>query len=151
MLIRVHSKHFIMVQKFLPTSPSHSTMSYEIYRHRSASDEDFHRIADMYERVMREDKVLCTRAQENLEGGVFVNGLLHPKFEKAPLFFQSTVREVVQAHWEEEKRAGKEIWLAKSRVVGTGEERSEMDEDICSGIACKGGGKDGRVDEAMEW
>lgn len=127
-------------------------MSYEIYRHRTASDADFHRIADMYERVMREDKVLCTRAQENLQRGVFVNGLLHPKYEKAPLFFQKTAREVVQRHFKQEKEAGREIWPAKTRVVGTGEKGSREDEEICSGVACMGlDGKDGRVDEAMDW
>jgi hypothetical protein len=137
-----------MIQKFLPTSPLHSTMAYEVYRRNGSSEADFHLIADMYERVMREDKVLCTNAQKNLERGVFVNGLLHPKYEKAPLFFQRTVREVVTEHYEKEKQAGKEIWPARHRVVGAGEKGSERDEEICAGIkACK----DGRVDEAMEW
>jgi hypothetical protein len=78
-------------------------MSYEIYRNKASSDEEFHLIADMYERVMREDKVLCDAAQRNLDRGVFVNGQLHPKYEKAPLFFQGTVRSVVTEHWEREK------------------------------------------------
>ncbi|KAF2688180.1 ISP domain-containing protein [Lentithecium fluviatile CBS 122367] len=138
------SKHFIMVQKFLPTSPLHSTMSYEIYRRRGSSDVDFHLIADMYERVMREDKVLCTNAQKNLERGVFINGLLHPKYEKAPLFFQKTAREVVMQHFEAEKREGREIWPARQRSEkGT---VSERDEEVCGGL-----GKECRVDEAIEW
>jgi hypothetical protein len=120
-------------------------MSYEIYRNKSSSDADFHLIADMYERVMREDKVLCTNAQKNLERGVFVNGLLHPKYEKAPLFFQKTAREVVMQHLEREKKEGKEIWPAKQKVGGKGKEGSERDEEVCEGLAC------GRVDEGLAW
>lgn len=86
----------------------------------------------MYGRVMREDKVLCNAAQRNLESGVFVGGLMHPKYEKAPLFFQQTVREVVKEHWGREKQAGKEIWAARQRVDGV-----EGDEEICAAITCR--------------
>ena len=88
---------------------------------------------------MREDKVLCHAAQKNLERGVFVNGLMHPKFEKAPLFFQKGVREAVAEHWQGEKASGGEIWPA-SRAAG-GE-----DEEMCKRIEC-GGGEKG----ALEW
>lgn len=87
-----------MIQKFLPSSPHSSKMAYEVYRNRKSSEEDFGRISDMYARVMQEDKVLCNNAQKNLERGVFINGQLHPKYEKAPLFFQQTVREVIIEH-----------------------------------------------------
>jgi hypothetical protein len=137
-----------MIQKFLPTSPTTSTMSYEIYRNTSSSDAEFHLIADMYERVMREDKVLCDAAQKNLDRGVFVNGQLHPKYEKAPLFFQKTVREVVTQHWEREKEAGSEIWPAK-RGMGENVEVSEEDERICAGIECASGAKGGK--EGLVW
>jgi hypothetical protein len=124
-----------MVQKFLPTSPTTSTMSYEIYRNKHSTSADFHLIADMYERVMREDKVLCTNAQKNLERGVFVNGQLHPKYEKAPLFFQATTREVVMAHAELEKREGGEIWPAKQKM-GEDTGVSDKDEEFCKGLSC---------------
>jgi hypothetical protein len=101
-----------MIQHFLPLTPTTSKMSYEIYRNTSpaSSDADFHLIADMYERVMREDKVLCVAAQKNLDAGVFVAGELHPKYEKAPLFFQSAVRAAIVEWAQREKVAGKEIW-----------------------------------------
>jgi hypothetical protein len=127
-----------MIQKFLPSSPITSIMSYEIYRNRHSSDAEFHLIADMYERVMREDKVLCDAAQKNLDRGVFVNGQLHPKYEKAPLFFQDTVRKVVTEHWEREKREGREVWPAKQRMREN-IEVSESDEAICAGIECASG------------
>ncbi|CAI6340711.1 unnamed protein product [Periconia digitata] len=140
----VLSRHFIMIQKFLPVSATESAMSYEVFRNKHSSDEDFHLIADMYERVMREDKVLCAAAQKNLERGVFVNGQLHPRYEKAPLFFQSTVRDVLREHREQEKKAGREIWPAKM-VVGQGKEGSEEDEEFCRGLSC---GDDGK---GLEW
>ncbi|KAH7065966.1 Rieske [2Fe-2S] iron-sulfur domain-containing protein [Paraphoma chrysanthemicola] len=140
------SRHFIMIQKFLPTSPTTSTMSYEIYRNRASTDAEFHLIADMYERVMREDKVLCDAAQRNLDRGVFVNGQLHPKYEKAPLFFQDTVRKVVGEWWEREKAEGKEIWPAKRTMVENAGV-SEADERICEGIECASGGKK----EVLAW
>lgn len=102
-------KHFLMVQKFLPRSANASTSHYEIFRAKTSSEEEFHRIADMYERVMREDKVLCTNAQRNLERGVFSAGLLHPRYEKAPIFFQGSCREVVGGHAERERREGRVV------------------------------------------
>ncbi|KAF2023453.1 ISP domain-containing protein [Setomelanomma holmii] len=132
------SRHFIMIQKFLPLSPTRSTMSYEIYRNIHSTDSEFHLIADMYERVMRVDKILCDAAQRNLDRGVFVNGQLHPKYEKAPLFFQNTVRWVVTEHWEREKREGREVWPAKRRMVEN-VEVCEVDERICEGLECMGG------------
>jgi hypothetical protein len=125
-----------MIQKFLPKGPKSSTMSYEIYRNRNSTETDFRLISDMYERVMREDKVLCTNAQRNLERGVFVNGQLHPKYEKAPLFFQETCREVVTEHYEKEVAEGREIAPAKQSVKDGGEGISASDESICAGLAC---------------
>ena len=106
-------KHFLMIQKFLPHSPSTSISHYEVFKAKTSTEEQFHLIADMYERVMREDKVLCNNAQANLNRGVFRAGLLHPKYEKAPIFFQQNCREVVQEHWAKEKKAGKEVHPAK--------------------------------------
>ncbi|KAF3046330.1 Choline monooxygenase [Didymella heteroderae] len=106
-------KHFLMIQKFLPHSPSTSTSHYEVFKAKTSTDEEFHLIADMYERVMREDKVLCSNAQANLNRGVFKAGLLHPKYEKAPIFFQQNCREVVKEHWKREKREGRQVHPAK--------------------------------------
>ncbi|KAJ8110844.1 hypothetical protein OPT61_g6414 [Boeremia exigua] len=106
-------KHFLMIQKFLPHSPNASTSHYEVFRAKTSSDEEFHLIADMYERVMREDKVLCNNAQANLNRGVFRAGFLHPKYEKAPIFFQQNCRDVVNEHWKREQRERREIHPAK--------------------------------------
>ena len=110
-------------------------MSYEVYRNRNSSDEDFHLIADMYERVMREDKVLCDNAQKNLDRKVFSHGQMHPVYEKAPLFFQSTVRDVIAEHFDKEKEAGAQIWPARRKPCDS---QGEKDEEIASalGVGC---------------
>ena len=76
------SPHFMMIQKFMPSSATHTKVHYEVYRNESSSEEDFRTIADTYARVMKEDKALCDRAQANLNAGVFINGELHPRWEK---------------------------------------------------------------------
>lgn len=124
-----------MVQKFLPRGPNNSTMAYEIYRNRNSSDADFRRISEMYARVMAEDKVLCGNAQKNLDRGIFVNGQLHPKYEKAPLFFQNTVREVITEHYNREKAEGQEIWPARQKLPSDAQV-SEQDENICADLSC---------------
>ncbi|KAJ5280633.1 Rieske iron-sulfur domain-containing protein [Penicillium angulare] len=144
MTAMVVSPHFIMIQKFLPQSADSSKMAYEIYKNRNSSDEDFYQIADMYERVMREDKVLCANAQRNLDRNVFTSGQLHPKYEKAPLFFQSTVRDVVTEHFEREKKEGGEIWSAKQKPKDNAQV-SEKDEMFCKGLSC------GPQKEVLAW
>ena len=64
-----HSPHFLMIQKFLPDTATKSTLHYEVYRNKTSSDADFKLISEMYARVMAEDKVLCERAQKNLNAG----------------------------------------------------------------------------------
>lgn len=132
----------MMIQKFLPNGPNSSKMAYEVYKNRHSPEEDFRLISDMYARVMEEDKVLCNNAQKNLDRGVFINGQLHPKYEKAPVFFQQSVREVITEHFNREKAAGGEIWPARQKVPsGT----SEVDESICASISC------GAQQEVLAW
>lgn len=105
------------MQRFTPVGPKKSVMRYEVYRHKDATDEDFNFISDMYKRIMSEDKYLCSNTQNNLNAGVFINGLLHPELEMGPLHFQSTVREVVTEHAKKEQAAGHEIWPAQKEVA----------------------------------
>jgi hypothetical protein len=94
----------MMMQKFMPKAPGVSVMYYEVWRNKNATEEAFRNISDLYARVMKEDKVLCERAQANINAGLFINGELHPHMEKGPLFFQKRCREVVMAR---SARAGK--------------------------------------------
>ncbi|KAI9927261.1 hypothetical protein MW887_003648 [Aspergillus wentii] len=140
----VVSPHFIMIQKFLPQGPRDSSMAYEIYRNKNSSDEDFKLISDMYARVMGEDKVLCNNQQKNLDRGIFINGQLHPKYEKAPLFFQNTVREVVTEHFNREKEAGAQVWPARQKLPCSAQV-TEKDEEICASLGC------GAEKEGLAW
>lgn len=133
----------MMIQKFLPISASKTRVHYEVYKNTHSSDEDFHLIADMYARVMSEDKALCNTAQRNLQRGVYVSGELHPKWEKAPLHFQQSVREVVTQHCLREAKDGREIWPA--RQVLTGGDVLQEDEDLCKALQC------GKPNEMLAW
>jgi hypothetical protein len=156
----------MMIQKFMPSSATHTKVHYEVYRNKSSSEEDFRTIADTYARVMKEDKALCDRAQANLNAGVFINGELHPRWEKGtpppvtlltnsrhseadsyapgPLHFQSQVREVITEHFQREKAEGKEIWPARQQLPK--DAVSESDMEICNGLACGGS-----VPEILSW
>lgn len=133
-------KHFLMVQKFLPLSAGRTVCHYEIFKGRGSSEEEFHRIADMYARVMGEDKVLCENAQRNLERGVFGAGLLHPRYEKAPIFFQGGCRGAVREHSEREKRVRRVVQPAAREGLRFG--REDEGED--------GGGEERRVGKGGE-
>nr|OQO23825.1 hypothetical protein B0A51_08147 [Rachicladosporium sp. CCFEE 5018] len=122
--------HFMMLQKFLPSSATESRMSYEIYRNKKSSEHDFKLISEMYARVMAEDKDLCAGQQKNLDAGVYEAGELHPRWEKGPLYVQSQVREAVTEHFELERKAGKQIWPAKHTSVA----EIGGEEDICAAL-----------------
>lgn len=133
----------MMIQKFQPNGPSDTTIHYEVFRNKNSSSEDFHTIADTYARVMGEDKVLCERAQKNLNAGVYVNGELHPRWEKGPLFFQQNVRREVSEHFKREKAKGQKIWLARQKLPTNA--MTEDDLEICNGLSC------GAQNERLAW
>ena len=88
-------------------------MSYEVYRNKNANEEDFDKVNQMYKRIMSEDKALCEAAQRNINSGTFINGELHPRLEKGPLYFQKFVREAVTEHWKREQALKQQIWPAR--------------------------------------
>lgn len=130
----------MMIQKFLPDGPRKSTMHYEVFRNKNSSDEDFELISNMYARVMAEDKVLCDRAQKNLNAGVFLNGEMHPRCEKGPLYFQGSIRDMVTEHHRREKAEGAEIWPARQKLP-TNAAISREDLEMCNSLDCAGDGK----------
>lgn len=73
---------FFYIQRMIPVSATKSKIENEVYRHKDATDEEFEAINAFYRQVLDEDKELCVGAQENLNGGVYVNGELHPSKEK---------------------------------------------------------------------
>lgn len=131
-----HSPHFFMIQRFVPSGPLKCSMQYQVFRNKHSSDEQFDLVNQIYKRVMSEDKYLCDLAQKNLNAGVFVNGELHPKYEKGPLFFQKVVRETVTEHYKKEQKAKEQIWPARQTpAVGKNAEQSSKDVDFCVGLS----------------
>lgn len=126
-----------MIQRFVPSSAQTCSMQYQVFRNKHSSDEDFERVNQIYKRVMSEDKVLCDAAQRNLNGGVFVNGELHPQKEMGPLYFQKLVREAVTEHHAREQLLKSEIWPAKQTLPATApsSKRSFADAAFCAGLA----------------
>jgi len=113
-------------------------MSYEVYRNKNSSEEDFQLVNQMYKRIMSEDKVLCEAAQRNINAGVFVNGEMHPRMEKGPLFFQKMCRDTVVDHFNREQAAKHEIWPARQRLPENANSMvSQKDIDFCSGLPCQ--------------
>ncbi|WPH03140.1 Hypothetical protein R9X50_00601500 [Acrodontium crateriforme] len=138
------SPHFFMVQRFVPKGPTSSSMQYQVFRNKHSSEEDFQNVNNIYKRIMSEDKALCDAAQKNLNAGVFINGEMHPRLEKGPLYFQKTVRENVMDHYAKEQVAKKEIWPARQVLPSTAKV-SQADIDFCSGLACS------TNQEALAW
>lgn len=136
------------MQRFVPKGPNKSVMSYEVYRNKHSTDEQFNTINDIYKRIMSEDKHLCAAAQENINAGIFVNGELHPRLEQGPLFFQNVIRESVMSHHKAEQKAKQEIWPARQVMPGNkAGQVSEKDLGLCSSLeaSCSMGRPD------LEW
>ncbi|KAH8809402.1 rieske [2Fe-2S] domain protein [Xylogone sp. PMI_703] len=132
------SPHFFFMQRFVPKSPTRAVMKYEVYRNKNSSDADFELVNAMYKRIMSEDKYLCNLTQQNLNAGVFINGELHPRMEKGPLYFQKVVRDSVLEHYKREQEAKHEIWPAR-QVLPKNASVSEKDVDFCSNLSCQAG------------
>lgn len=124
------------MQRFIPVGPKRSIMQYEVYRNKYSSEEDFQLINQIYKRIMSEDKFLCEAAQKNINAGIFVNGEMHPRMEKGPLFFQKLCREAVMEHHRKEKAAKREIWPARQTLPDSAL-ASQEDLEFCSGLACQ--------------
>lgn len=126
------------MQRFVPVGPTKSTMRYEVYRNKNSSEEDFQYVNQIYKRVMSEDKVLCEKSQRNLSAGIFVNGEMHPKLEKGPLFFQAKCRDTVTEFHKKEQAAKQQIWPARQQLPGkmASSRIAQADIDFCAGLSC---------------
>lgn len=133
-----------MMQRFIPLGIDKSIMRYEVYKNKNATREDFLAISDMYKRVMSEDKFLAIGAQENIKRGVFINGEMHSDYEKGALWFQSNVRDTVQAHFEKEVAAGHQIGVLEEPVVAKPAAKTEPEPLLLAEPAYKAIGVDTR-------
>ncbi|KAF4835882.1 Carnitine monooxygenase oxygenase subunit [Colletotrichum tropicale] len=125
---------FMYIMRCVPVSATQTKMEYEVYRNKNSTEEEFTSISEFFKQVLREDKDLCNGAQRNLNAGIFMNGELHPRVEKGPLFFQQVTRDLVVTHRQKEVNEGDEIWPATPRH----EVSKKTDEDVsfCKGLDC---------------
>ncbi|KAK5080128.1 hypothetical protein LTR05_008787 [Lithohypha guttulata] len=129
------SPHFFYMMRCVPKSAHQCSMEYEVYRHNEATDAEFEKIDTMFKRILKEDKWLCNSAQKNLNAGVFINGEMHSRMEKGPLFFQSTVRALLKDHRKLEESRKQEIWPAR-QALPAAEMPSREDLDFCASLDC---------------
>ena len=125
-----------MIQTFVPQGPSHTTMRYQIWRNRRSDREKFDIMDQAYRRIMKEDKALCEGVQRNITTGVFINGELHPRWERGPLAFQKVHREIIREYYKKEKAAKKQLWPTR-QLLPSSALVSKEDEEICTGLACQ--------------
>ncbi|KAL4951065.1 Rieske [2Fe-2S] iron-sulfur domain-containing protein [Aspergillus filifer] len=133
---------FFYIQRMLPLTPTTSKIENEVYRHKSATDEEFNNIISFYRQVLDEDRELCEGVQRSLKSGVFLNGELHPDKERGPIKFQEVLKSMVMEHAKEEEKKGKEIWPAVPKDRGVVRD-GKVDEEIgfcmkLEGQACPG-------------
>ena len=142
------------MQRFVSTSPTHSSIRYEFYRNKDTSDKDLDQITQTYKAIISEDKCLCENTQKN------------PGTENGPLYFQSSIRDILQEHHQREENAKREIWPAR-QALPENDSTTKEDEDLatevigsrqgsgtdcgsvldsgCCGGGCMSAGKDGLV------
>jgi hypothetical protein len=77
-------------------------MEFDYYH--SGTDEEFEEYFKFVRQVALEDFELCEKAQENLQRGVYGEGILNPKKENGVAFYQQRVRKSVRELFEKEKR-----------------------------------------------
>ncbi|KAF9639907.1 iron-sulfur cluster-binding protein [Lasiodiplodia theobromae] len=128
------SPHFFYIMRCVPASVTTCSMEYEVYRHKNATDEEFHKIDSLFKQVLKEDKDLCNAVQKNLNAGVFVNGKLHPFNEKGPLYFQKLVRKNVMDHRAQEEKLARRIWPMTPAPTMT--DKLEEEISFCEGLGC---------------
>lgn len=102
------------------TKPGVSRMEFEYYH--SGTDEVFEEYFNFVRQVAIEDFELCEKAQENLERGVYGEGILNPVKENGVQFYQQRVKELVYKQHASEKSAKDERINATQLPVGVVEE-----------------------------
>lgn len=134
---------FFYIRRFIPQGPSASTIRYEVFRHRSATDEDLAPIQEIYKRLENEDKALFDKAQKNVNRDISPSGELRQQRTEAALWFQKLTKDEIMEWQRREKVLGREIWPARPPAAGLEGKGTNDDEEFCSGLACESGVKEG--------
>ncbi|KAH6675152.1 hypothetical protein B0J14DRAFT_562166 [Halenospora varia] len=95
-------------------SPSISRMEFDYYH--SGTDEEFEEYFKFVRQVAMEDYELCEKAQENLERGVYSEGVLNPVKENGVKFYQQRVKKAVYEQYAIEEAERENLKEAKGDV-----------------------------------
>lgn len=76
-------------------------MEFDYYH--NGTEEEFEEYYKFVRQVALEDFELCEKAQQNLERGVYGEGVLNPRKENGVVFYQRRVRDCVYRQFEIEK------------------------------------------------
>ncbi|KAM0541108.1 hypothetical protein ACHAPJ_013375 [Fusarium lateritium] len=131
--------HFFFLMRCVPTSATKSQLQYEVYRHKSASEDDFKKIDEILQRNASEVEALSSPSEKNLRAGVLV--------DQTPLHFQNQVYQLVEHHRKLEGVAGREIRPAQ-QILDKSATKTEQDESLfssCSGLSC------GKIAKDLSW
>jgi choline monooxygenase len=92
--------HFSMdsfnIERVIPVSSKRTVMQRWFWFMPIISNEERQQTMDFSNQVMDEDVGICTRVQQNLEGGVYQTGLLSREREPGTIFFQQCVKESLE-------------------------------------------------------
>ncbi|KAM0438460.1 hypothetical protein ACHAPT_001209 [Fusarium lateritium] len=130
------SPHFFVMLRCNPVGPARSSLEYEVFRHKDASDEDFGKVHDLIKRASEENKSLPNPSEKNFNAGILVND--------APLYFQSQVRQLLEHHSGLEEAANKEIRPAQQIPEQAGNQDDSLFSS-CSGLSC------GKIAKELAW
>ncbi|PUU83738.1 hypothetical protein B9Z19DRAFT_1118876 [Tuber borchii] len=86
--------------------PTISRMEFDYYY--NGEDEAFEEYFKFVRQVALEDYELCVAAQQNLQRGVYVEGVLNPEKESGVIYYQQLVRNLVLERYKAEKAEAEE-------------------------------------------
>ncbi|KAM0342033.1 hypothetical protein ACHAPU_009761 [Fusarium lateritium] len=130
------SPHVFFLLRCVPTSATKSLLQYEVYKHKSASQEELDKVEEFIKQTASDYEA---PAEKNLRAGVLV--------DQTPLEFQNQVYQLVEHHRKLEGVAGREIRPAQ-QILDKSATKTEQDESLfssCSGLSC------GKTAKELDW
>ncbi|KAI5461764.1 fungal-specific transcription factor domain-containing protein [Mariannaea sp. PMI_226] len=85
--------------------PQKTVMEFDYYHKSPVGSEEFENYYKFARNVAIEDHELCEKAQENLNIGIYTEGILNPNKENGVSYYQTRVLELCAAQFEEDKKS----------------------------------------------
>ncbi|CAM1508034.1 Fc.00g048820.m01.CDS01 [Cosmosporella sp. VM-42] len=86
------------------SDPTKTTMEFDYYHQSPAGSEEFEKYYRFARNVAVEDHELCEKAQQNLNVGIYTEGILNPNKENGVAYYQGRVLEMCTALYEKEEK-----------------------------------------------